>query len=119
MNEFIQIACLPQKKANNFPIANSKLYAAGWGQLSLGGNTSQTLQNVEIHVYDRSACSNFYEFNWKLQICAGELEGGKGACVGDVGGPLYLKETINGTVRHVLVGITSNSSSCGDADFLG
>ena len=108
LNEYVQLACLPPKQANNFPAVNTKVYAAGWGQLSLGGKNSATLQNVEINVYDSSECSNFYDFNRKSQICAGELDGGKGACEGDIGAPLYLKETINGTVRHVLVGLTSD-----------
>ena len=112
MNDFVQPACLPQKNTNNFPmIENAKLFAAGWGQLFYSGNYSNKLQNVEINVYNGSACS--YLKNSNSQICAGELDGGKGTCLGDVGGPLYLKETINGTVRHVLVGITSYDSGCG------
>ena len=117
MNEYVQLACLPPKQASNFPAINTKLYAAGWGKLSYYGKNSDALQNVEVNVYDGSACSYSKKFNLDSQICAGELDGGKGSCFGDIGAPIYLKETINGTMRHVLVGITSNSSSCGDADF--
>ena len=117
MNEYVQPACLPQKNANNFPTANTKVYAAGWAQLSYRGENSDSLQNDEINVNNGSACSLYSNTNFDSQICAGELDGGKGTCISDVGGPLYLKETINGTVRHVLVGIASYSYSCGNANY--
>ena len=118
LNAYVQLACLPSKQASYFPAVNTKLYAAGWGQLAYRGENSDTLQNVEINVYDGPACHRYPNTNWNLQICAGESIGGKGTCFGDTGGPLYLKETINGTVRHVLVGITSDGF-CGYPDYPG
>ena len=118
MNEYVQLACLPPKQASNFPAVNTKLYAASWGQLSYRGENSDTLQNVEINVYAGPECHRYPNTNWKSQMCAGELDGGKGTCFGDTGGPVYLKETKNGTVRHVLVGITS-VGYCGYPDYPG
>ena len=114
MNHFVQPACLPTKYSYNYPMANTKVYAAGWGQLFSYGKSSNTLQNVEINVNNGTACYRYPDISWDSLICAAELDGGKGTCEGDTGGPIYLKETINGTVRHFLVGITFNDYECGD-----
>ena len=119
LNDYVQLACLPPKNTKKFPLENSKVYAAGWGQFSYRGENSDKLQNVEINVYNGSACSIYPITNFDSQICAGELDGGKGACTGDIGAPIYLKETINGTVRHVLVGITSIDYGCGFVHYPG
>ena len=120
LNDYVQLACLPAKQTSSFPMANTKVYAAGWGsKLQWADGNSNTLQNVDMNVYDGSVCSDYPYANWKSQICAGELDGGKGSCDGDIGAPIYLKETINGSVRHVLVGITSNISLCGYPDYPG
>ena len=119
LSNYVQLACLPPMMTNNYPVANTKVYAAGWGTLLSNGPVSNKLQNVLITAYAGSACSKYQNTNWNSQICAGELNGGKDTCQGDSGGPLYLKETINGKVRHVLVGITSYGNGCGEAGFPG
>lgn len=46
-------------------------------------------------------------------ICAGAPDGGRGACSGDAGGPLYYDN--NGAL--IVVGIISFQEGCGNATF--
>ncbi len=61
-------------------------------------------------------CSSVFEGlqkNFSIQICAGEIEGGKDTCVGDSGGGLYVfDENLN---KYVVVGITSFGEGCARA----
>lgn len=41
------------------------------------------------------------------------MKGGKDTCDGDSGGPLYLRERVNGKFRFLLAGITSYGDGCG------
>ena len=119
MNEYVQLACLPPKQANNFPMANTKVYAAGWGLLSGSGISSNALQNVEINVDDGSECSYLVNFNWKSQICAGDYDVGIERCTGNSGAPIFSKEIFNGTFRHVLVGIYFVPDDCSNDEYFG
>ena len=59
--------------------------------VSEGGKATPTLHEVELTVFDRSMCNqptwyaNLVNVN---MICAGDLQGGRGTCTGDSGGPL-------------------------------
>lgn len=96
MNEYIQIACLPDPQISGYPIAsNQDAYAVGWGTTSSGATTTpNTLQNTKITVYNSSMCSNVLPSiskNWQSQICAGSLGGGKDTCQG-----------INQSINHLI-----------------
>ena len=82
------------------------------GRTQIGGNGSDTLQNVEIDTYDgEKDCKEVKKLptDWKKQICAGDLKGDKDACQGDSGGPLYFLDN----EKIILAGITSWGDSCG------
>lgn len=60
-------------------------YIVGWGTLTYGGSTPDTLQNTKITVYDGSSCSTVSPDtakDWNSQICAGNIAGGKDTCQG-------------------------------------
>ncbi|RNA08846.1 CLIPD1 [Brachionus plicatilis] len=118
-NSFIQPACLP---TNDHQTSNTEVdaWAAGWGKLNFNGAPSETLQNVKLKIYDKSRCSQVSSKNdWRTQICAGEYNGGKDTCQGDSGGPLYVKDTIAGKEKFVVVGITSYGIGCAEKGYPG
>jgi len=55
------------------------------------------LKTVDIEVLEDNVCKRLFpnQFNHRLMMCAGHLEGGKGACFGDAGGALVLKKENN------------------------
>jgi secreted trypsin-like serine protease len=117
LNERIQIACLPQQKSQNYPSqTNIDSWVVGFGTTSSGGSLSNDLKNVKITLYPSTQCSQVYPSvmkNWNLQICAGEIVGGKDSCQGDSGGSLYIRETRGNKIKYVSVGIVSYGDECG------
>lgn len=109
LNKNIQIACLPDPKHIYYPAKiNISAWTTGWGYLKQSGTPSDSLQNVKLTVYDGNLCNNsvaFYTKNWRSQICAGELKGGKDSCQGDSGGSLYVQDTVNNKTKYISVGI--------------
>ena len=62
---------------------------AGWGTLSSGGNSPDTLQKVDVPLQSRDQCNQQYNGDITLNmVCAGANGGGKDSCQGDSGGPL-------------------------------
>lgn len=68
-------ACLPNLKWNkNFPIPQTTAYILGWGTISEGGPTPDTLKNAKITIYDGIKCNKVISENkkiWDSLICAG------------------------------------------------
>ncbi|XP_067002695.2 trypsin-1 isoform X1 [Anabrus simplex] len=61
----------------------------GWGMNYTGGPIMTKLQTVEIEIVSDADCLEIYAGETHASnICAGVPEGGKGACIGDSGGPL-------------------------------
>jgi len=80
----------------------------GWGATAYPGALSTVLQAAEITVLDRNYCAVVYpNFNDNIQVCAGNLLGGVGACFGDSGGPLVVGDE--------LIGVVSFGAVCGEA----
>lgn len=70
----IQPACLPNPAWADFPTnVNSSAWIAGWGDLTSGGEGPETLQNINITLYDGpSMCALVSKpKDWNKQICAG------------------------------------------------
>ena len=83
LNEFVQVACLPSTDSSEYPSVDETVYAVGWGQTEFLGDSSDELQNVKLTVYDGTSKCHMYDINeWKRQICAGDLKGGKDTCLG-------------------------------------
>ncbi|CAO1363856.1 unnamed protein product [Diamesa serratosioi] len=73
---------------------------AGWGYNATGGIAQKTLQKVNLQIFSASDCNAIHSNKiHNTNICGGVLEGGKGQCSGDSGGPML--------VDGVLVGIVS------------
>jgi secreted trypsin-like serine protease len=86
------------------------LTVIGWGRLSNGGATSNTLQRVSVPLISPTLCvaSPYFEAVSNPGFCAGFSEGGKDSCQGDSGGPIY---GLNGD-DFVQVGLVSNGQGC-------
>ena len=76
----------------------------GWGRLAEFGESSKTLQKVDVNIISNKVCEYMYdpiEVTPKM-LCAGTPKGGRDACQGDSGGSLSIHVSIiilQGTVR--------------------
>ena len=87
MNDYVQLACLPNPTyATYYPPDNSIVYASGWGMLSYGGSSPQVLYNVRLNTYPFSYCANTLSIvtssSNNTELCAGIYTGGKDTCDG-------------------------------------
>ncbi|CAO1328595.1 unnamed protein product [Diamesa tonsa] len=72
---------------------------AGWGLNATGGTIQQTLQKVDLEIFSASDCNDLhYAKVHYTNICGGVIEGGKGQCSGDSGGPMLVDGVIVGIV---------------------
>lgn len=118
-NSAIQPACIanPSYTYNKGlpPYSQNNVVAVGWGTTSeSSAYLSALLMNVRFNVYDSSTCSNTVSGvakNWNIQLCAGDVKGGKDTCYGDGGSGLYYSDP-NLSNRYVVVGITSYGEGC-------
>lgn len=93
LNNYVQIACLPDPSIKNYPTKSDiDAYAIGWGAVYEGGYIPDSLRNVVITIYNNSMCSNVSTNpnDWDSQICAGEWLGGKDTCQGNTNRFLIL-----------------------------
>ncbi|CAG7727544.1 unnamed protein product [Allacma fusca] len=109
LNQFVNVSELAPR---GYVVQDSAI-AIGWGRLSTGGASPETLQHVEVPFVTDVNCRNAYgqSLIYDSMICAGHPDGGKDACQGDSGGPLNH----NGT----MVGITSWGYGCAQASYPG
>jgi secreted trypsin-like serine protease len=116
LNQYIQLACLPDPMKRNYPYqTNADVFAMGWGTTIQGGSVSNVLKNVKLTLYDPSKCADVLteaSKNWNTQLCAGELAGYKDTCQGDSGGTLFMRDYVNGQIKMVAVGIVSYGDGC-------
>ena len=107
-------ACLPNSDYR--PSRRHQLcYIVGWGKLK---NThiygSDSLMEAQVPVVRHKECQRVFEYTiTPNQVCAGYKRGGIDSCAGDSGGPLLCSETMNGTNRFFLYGVTSYGEGCG------
>ncbi|XP_048037470.1 transmembrane protease serine 2-like [Megalobrama amblycephala] len=105
----VRPVCLPNK--GMYFSAPQECYITGWGTLSEGGSSPETLQEAKIQLIDRTICNSPQVYNGQItdtMICAGKLQGGVDSCQGDSGGPLVTKENS----LWWLVGDTSWGEGC-------
>jgi len=73
---------------------------SGWGTTSFDGPQSDVLLKVDVPIIPDETCVGVYgniRVDPATMICAGRLEGGVDACLGDSGGPLFTNFPANGT----------------------
>ena len=112
VNSHAQEVCLPHN-TDMFPTSGSTCIAAGWGDLSENGPSSEQLRHVEVPILAR--CGHSYN-NILYQVCGGFQEGGKDACQGDSGGPLYCRDNED---NWYLGGVISHGKGCAREDEAG
>jgi hypothetical protein len=89
----------------------------GWGNLTGGGGVPSyptMLQRLDRPVLDAATCDVYTQFRQSLELCAGDLAEGHGACDGDSGGPLTTGDTPE---TRLLVGTVSfAAAACAQAN---
>jgi hypothetical protein len=97
---------------------NDMSTVTGWGALSSGGGSPDTLQEVDVPILSNNTCQQMYPFEniTDGMLCAGYVGvGGADACQGDSGGPLVV-DTPQG---WALAGVVSWGYGCADPDHPG
>ncbi|XP_058837451.1 uncharacterized protein LOC131693553, partial [Topomyia yanbarensis] len=87
--------------------------ATGWGKSTIDDELTDILLQTKAPIQNSKKCEKAYGDFIKLHrghLCAGNLDGTGGTCVGDSGGPLQCRITKHGP--WILVGITSFGSGC-------
>ncbi|XP_058118574.1 uncharacterized protein LOC131288435 [Anopheles ziemanni] len=87
--------------------------ATGWGKSTIDDELTDVLLQTRAPIQSSKKCEEAYGDFIKLHrghLCAGNLDGTGGTCVGDSGGPLQCRISKRGP--WILVGITSFGSGC-------
>uniref|UniRef100_A0A6G5A6U1 Putative trypsin-like serine protease n=1 Tax=Rhipicephalus microplus TaxID=6941 RepID=A0A6G5A6U1_RHIMP len=94
--------CIPMGPV---PIVNKDAVVAGWGSLYIDGDTVDFLRQTSVTILPDKVCTTLFGkhgFSDTRQCCANKRS--KGACKGDSGGPLMVR---NKAGRFQQVGIVS------------
>ncbi|CAH1116440.1 unnamed protein product [Phaedon cochleariae] len=97
------------------PRKDEMITITGWGTTNSNDTLtgSDQLQALNISVIDTSICQENYNIRGDIitdgMFCAGNLEGGEDACVGDSGGP--------GVINGKVAGIVSWGHGCAEPGF--
>ncbi|XP_005391463.1 PREDICTED: testisin-like isoform X3 [Chinchilla lanigera] len=113
--KYIQPVCIPASisKFEN----RTDCWVTGWGDVAEDKSLPNpyTLQEVQVSIINRSTCNDLFQkpdFRtdiWGDMVCAGDVTGGKDACLGDSGGPLVCD--LDGLWYQI--GIVSWGVGCG------
>ncbi|CAN7938633.1 unnamed protein product [Ixodes hexagonus] len=113
----VQPICLP---APGETFEGMNCVSSGWGATTSGGGApSSVLREVSVPVYNNNVCLGPYARKFRINIrnwhlCAGALEGGRGSCYGDSGGPFQCKRKDG---NWALAGLVSFGSGCAHRDY--
>ncbi|XP_050999115.1 mast cell protease 4 [Acomys russatus] len=74
--------------------------AAGWGRTGVLEPTSDLLREVKLRIMDKTACKNYWHYNYDFQVCVGSPTKIRSAYKGDSGGPLLCAGVAHGIVSY-------------------
>lgn len=109
LDDYLSPICLPNALDD---FTGQTCVITGWGYPRIDGSTTDVLQKTSLPVWDDDDCREAYkDVNnvTERMICAGYVEGGRGPCKGDSGGPL---QCLRDDGSWVLAGLTSWGISC-------
>ncbi|TDG52405.1 hypothetical protein AWZ03_001235 [Drosophila navojoa] len=92
--------------------------ATGWGKANISGDLSSQLLKTQVPLHQNRRCIDAYGSFVNIHgghLCAGQLNGEGGTCVGDSGGPLQCRLSHDGP--WILAGVTSFGSGCALENF--
>ncbi|KAL7727451.1 hypothetical protein ACLKA6_017572 [Drosophila palustris] len=92
--------------------------ATGWGKANISGDLSNELLKTQVPLHRNRRCKDAYGSFVNIHgghLCAGQLNGQGGTCVGDSGGPLQCRLSRDGP--WILAGVTSFGSGCALENF--
>jgi len=118
LNACVGFACLPDEAIGNKAV---ECVISGWGTLSSGGSSPDTLQEASVTTLSQDDCEDKYGDSGSItgsMLCAqGQKPRGPiiDACQGDSGGPLVCE--ISGS--WVVHGVTSWGSGCAERRYPG
>merc|ERR1712038_1230529 len=118
LNDDVFPACLPSSTSYlSTSSTEDRCFTSGWGTLSSGGSSTNTLQWVRVPAITNAACNAQYGGSiTDSMICAGYPGvGGKDACQGDSGGPFVCNEG----GKAIVAGVVSWGYGCADANYAG
>ncbi|MEN2499408.1 MAG: Serine protease [Marteilia pararefringens] len=111
----ISPVCLAEAETD-LPLPGTKCFVTGWGMTEMQSQSNK-LREVDLKLISQDVCkqSDFNKTDIKDDmICARNVEGGKGPCKGDSGGPLIYLDPKNG--KWTQIGITSWTRKCEYSD---
>lgn len=114
-DRFVKPVCLPLKRMH---LTDQHAITAGWGRTTPNGTTSDDLRYIVTRILPFEKCTNSFHPRKQKDVftCADVLcteTNGKGACLGDSGGPLTVRSKMN---RNVQVGIASFAKGCAEPE---
>jgi secreted trypsin-like serine protease len=87
---------ITDEQEEKFAEPGDNMFVTGWGSVSRQGNKFPVeLREAKVPVVANDICNEAEAYAGDItrrMICAGELDGGKGVCSGDSGGPLLAKD---------------------------
>lgn len=107
----------PTDATNGLTNAGVTATVTGWGTLSSGGSSPNTLQKVNVPIITNTQASTLYGQTITAdQLAAGDtVNGGEDSCQGDSGGPLIVSK---GTGK-IVAGVVSWGRGCAQAQYPG
>ncbi|XP_071565745.1 chymotrypsinogen A [Temnothorax nylanderi] len=109
LSKVVRTICLPGPGQD---LSQGQCVTSGWGRYGPSPSLSTALLEASVPLLNLEECLQAYGTSVPIRkghLCAGQIDGSSGSCVGDSGGPLQCRRT-DGVWQ--LVGVTSFGSGC-------
>ncbi|XP_012288816.1 trypsin-3 [Orussus abietinus] len=118
LNDDMQLICLPGESHVDYSGLVGTV--VGWGRTDKNsGNVFNTLHTGDVPILSTAQCSRSLYYQGQVtqnMMCAGYLQGGRDACIGDSGAPLQVKREHG---SYELAGVVSWGIGCADPGYPG